>query len=82
MKFDKAVEIANKSVVRNADGTIGTYIVINDNIIGWIKEFKYLIRKEIAEMTLELADSITVADKVFLVHNSEFLINNGKYLTE
>lgn len=81
-KFDKAQEIAKKMVQRNPDGTIGCYLIVNNQFAGWIIDFEYLIAKGMLNLTLELSDNIIFDNSVYLVDDGIFLTDNGIYLTE
>lgn len=54
--FDKAMAIANNLMNRNTSGTIGGYIVV-DNVLGYIKDFEYILSTAILNLTVEFKES-------------------------
>lgn len=53
--FENAMVIAQKLVTRNANNTIGGYVVI-DNVAGYIRDFEYSFGTGMLSLTLELKE--------------------------
>ncbi len=80
--FDKAQEIAYKMTQRNSDGTIGCYLLIDNTLVGWIKDFEYVLATGILTVILEKSDNIVIDNSVYLVDGGKYLTDDTIYITE